>query len=510
MQSWKRFPLKGFDRWWFVAAVLLGGAVFWIARRPPMGDLPQHAAQVELLRDLWSSDPRWGSLVRINYFTPYWVPVSLATILSAFMPIVTSLKVMLTASFFALVASSIALRRDLDGDARLDWLLLPGFFGFAYQYGFYTYLVAAPLGVMFILFSRRFVNNPSPWRAMLMIVVGVALFFSHGLVFLFAVAVGGAMALCADWRQLLLRLTPFLVLGLLALAYLISARLRETSATSGGPVIWGWQWGVWHRILDFPLLVTAASAQDRLLLPVVPLMLLAPWLLGDRFQRRPMALAPLAVILLAWLAAPATAMRTDFLYQRFALFLLPAYVFAFRRPAQPAPPRATAVEIGIAVLCVAFLGTVLVRARHFDEESAPFETVLAAAQPGERALSIVYAPSSDAAHAPYAYHSYPLWYQAERQGFVDFNFAAFLPEVVRFRAGMQPPLPLDVDTFDWKALNASTYRYFFVRHTAPLPPHLFDNDECPVSLVREAGPWMLFERGACRVPPPLTPGSGKS
>src|SRR5450759_1255464 len=135
MRSWKRFPLRGLDRWGFIAAVLLGGAVFWIARRPPMGDLPQHAAQVVLLRDLWSSDPRWSSLVRVNYFTPYWVPVSLATILSAFMPIVTSLKVMLTASFFALVASSIALRRDLEGDSRLDWLLLPGFFGFAYQYG---------------------------------------------------------------------------------------------------------------------------------------------------------------------------------------------------------------------------------------------------------------------------------------------------------------------------------------------------------------------------------------
>ena len=490
--------LPGLSRWGFIATVLLGGAVFWVARRPPMGDLPQHAAQVEMLRDLLSSAPRWGDLVRVNYFTPYWVPVSLATILSTFMPIVTSLKVMLTASFFASVAASIALRRDLDGDSRLDWLLLPGFFGFPYQYGFYTYLVAAPLGLLFILFSRRFVSAPSPWRAALMILVGVALFFSHGLVFLFAVAAGGAMALCSDWRRLLLSLSPFLVLGLLAVAYLISAKLREPSATAHAPVIWGWEWGVWRRVVDFPLLATASTPHDWLLLPVAPLLLLAPWLLGDRFQRHRMALVPLAVILFAWLLAPATAMRTDFLYQRFALFLLPAYVFAFRRSGQPSPRRAAATEIGIALLSVAFLSVVIVRAWNFEKESAPFETVLAAAQPGERALSIVFAPASETVHTAYVYHSYPLWYQAERQGFVDFNFAAFLPEVVRFRPGKEPPLLLDVETFDWKALNASTYRYFFVRHTAPLPPHLFDNDECAVSLVREAGPWMLFERGACR------------
>lgn len=496
-----KFPLQGLSRWWFIATVLLGGAVFWVAKRPPMGDLPQHAAQVQLLRDLMSSAPRWGDLVRVNYFTPYWIPVSIATILSTFMPIVTCLKVMLTASFFAFVAASIALRRDLGGDSRLDWLLLPGFFGFAYQYGFYTYLVAAPLGVLFILMSRRFVNAPSPRRAALVVAVGVSLFLAHGLVFLFAVAAGGAMALCADGRRLPLRLTPFVVLGALAVAYLISARLREFSGTPDAPVVWGWEWGMWHRILDFPLLVTASDPRDWLLLPVAPLMLLAPWLLGDRFQRHRMAFVPLAIVLLAWLVVPSTAMRTDFLFQRFALFLLPAVVFAFRRSGQASPPRAAAVEIGIALLCVAFLGTVIVRAWRFGEESAPFETVLAAAQPGERALSIVFDPSSPSAHTRYAYHAYSLWYQAERQGFVDFNAAAFLPEVVRFRQGKQPPLLLDVATFDWKALNASTYRYFFVRHTAPLPPHLFDNDECTVKLVREAGPWMIFERGACRASP---------
>jgi hypothetical protein len=493
-------PASGLSRWWFVVSVLLGGAIFWVVKRPPMGDLPQHAGQVELLRDLMSSAPRWGDLVHVNYFTPYWVPISLATILSAFVPIVVALKLLLTAAFFAFVAAGVALRREVDGDPRLDWLLLPGFFGFAYHYGFYTFLVAAPLGLLFILFSRRFAMAPTPRRALQMVAVGALLFLSHGLVFLFAVGAGGAMVLWAGRNRLALRLAPFLALGLLALVYLVSARLRESGAAGEDLVDWGWDWGILHRIVEFPMLGATGSWRDLLLAPVVPLMLVAPWLLGGRLQRDGTAFMPLAVILLVWLAAPRAAMRTDFLYERFALFLLPVFAIVFRRSEAVSAARARAAEIGIALLSVAFLSVVLVRAWRFDQESAPFETVLAAARPGERALSVMLDATSDAAHAQYAYHSYPAWYQAERQGFVDFNFAAFLPEIVRFRTGKAPPLPADVEAFDWKALNAATYRYFFVRHTAALPPHLFDNDECAVRLVSEAGPWMLFERGECRTP----------
>ncbi len=43
----------------FICTVLLAGALFWIAPRPPMGDLPQHAGQVALWRDLIKGTSPW-------------------------------------------------------------------------------------------------------------------------------------------------------------------------------------------------------------------------------------------------------------------------------------------------------------------------------------------------------------------------------------------------------------------------------------------------------------------
>ncbi|MDL5400719.1 hypothetical protein QSI00_24450, partial [Escherichia coli] len=41
-----------FFRWLFYGVFLCGGAIFWLAKFPPMADLPQHAGQIMLLHDL--------------------------------------------------------------------------------------------------------------------------------------------------------------------------------------------------------------------------------------------------------------------------------------------------------------------------------------------------------------------------------------------------------------------------------------------------------------------------
>jgi hypothetical protein len=210
-------------------------------------------------------------------------------------------------------------------------------------------------------------------------------------------------------------------------------------------------------------------------------------------------------MVLTWLFVPNEAMRVPYLYERFAIFLLPAYAFAFGPAStERAPVSALPVVSGIAALSAAFMVVIGQRAHRFAAEAAPFETVLAAAEPGERALSIILDAASPASRHEWGYHVYPLWYQAEKGGFVDFNFAQFVPEIVRFRAGREPPLTGNVDDkFEWRRLHASMYRYFFVRSERPLPVHLFDNDECQVHLVARDGPWSLFERANCVAPNPI-------
>jgi hypothetical protein len=299
---------------------------------------------------------------------------------------------------------------------------------------------------------------------------------------------------------------------MLALAYVAIAHATDPLLSAKGTDVigasefdWEWQhsWG-WHRVPSFLVFPLGSALRDHALLPFAALLFAAPLLVGARLAREDRsALAPLAVVLLVGLLAPSVLMRTQYVYHRFALFLLPAYAFAFRprdAGARAGHALRLAGETTVALACCAFLALIALREHRFAAESASFEPVLAAAAPGERALGIVVSPDSPAAHYEYAYHSHPVWYQAERGGFVDFNFAAFLPQIVRFRPDHDPGNRGDVTGGDRPDVDARLYRYFFVRHLSPLPPDFFEGfkgDTCPITLVTQSGPWSLYERHAC-------------
>jgi hypothetical protein len=106
-----------------------------------------------------------------------------------------------------------------------------------------------------------------------------------------------------------------------------------------------------------------------------------------------------------------------------------------------------------------------------------------------------------------AYWHFPLWYQAEKDGFVDFNAAGFLPQVVRYRADRMPTWFAGprfewqhADTFDWARHQGETYRYFFVRTTEPLRHDYFPTGRCAPVLLKSAGKWSLFENANCYSP----------
>jgi hypothetical protein len=425
--------------------------------------------------------------------------------LSFAMPVVMAFKVLLTLAFYLFVFAARRLREEFHGDERLDWLFIPGFFGFALQYGFVPFLIASPLGLLSILRASRFAERPTNAGAAAMVAAGTLLFFSHGLVFLFSVGAAFGMVVLGDKRNRTARtLLPYLLLGLLCVAYYASKRLGDPLIMHGtARVDWEWPepWG-WHRLFAFPMYVMASTPHDPLFFPAVLFMMAAPLLLGLRPNGDRAALVPLAGVAVAWVLVPGEAMFTTYLYHRFALFLLPAVVWATGAPAavsRAASQRTSrAVQAGLALSCWAFLVAFGVRERRFVEESRRFEAVLAAAEPGERAVSLIFDPASEATKHPWAYHGYALWYQAERQGFVDFNFAYYMPEPVRFRPGKATrPYGTGLELFQGRTLEASLYRYYFVRHTAPLPSGLFDGHPCSVSLVREAGDWALFERRSC-------------
>jgi hypothetical protein len=159
------------------------------------------------------------------------------------------------------------------------------------------------------------------------------------------------------------------------------------------------------------------------------------------------------------------------------------------------------------VVCWIFLGLHAERLFAFARESAAFDDVLAATEPGYRALNLIFDPTSAALNGAQAYWHFPMWYQAEKGGFVEFNAAGFLPQVVRYRPERIPPRFAGASfewqyaaTFNWAKDQAGIYRYFFVRTNDPLPPDFFPAGHCKPVLRKSAANWSLFENVNCYVP----------
>ena len=486
-QSHSDGRLTGVERAAFWVTVLFAGATFWISPHPPMADLPQHAGQIVLWHDLLLGVSKWQSLFHVNYFTPYLIGNGLALLLSFVMPVTAALKLLLALSYYAFVAACVLLRCWMGGDRRLDWLFVTGFFGLAYAYGFFPFLIALPIGLLFIALAHRYAGRPTVASGAVLCLTGLALFLSHGLVCLFANATGEALLLIRrrSLGVLVASAGPYGALALPCLLYFL-LRLHDganTLAASANPH-WPGLFSALKHLLLFPIGVPSA---DWLYAPLVPLFLCAPLLLGCRVNwRNKPALVPLSVLLLWFALMPDALMETWFIGARFAVFLLPFYALVFSAPALDAVPSARArpswAALAAPVLCWAFLAIHTERLIAFARESASFDEVLAAAAPGYRANGRVLDIASASTRNLLAYVNFPLWYQVEKSGLVDFNFASFSTAIVRYRDGELP---------------ADGYRYIFVRSTEPLPTTLFADKACKPTLIKSAGSWSLFENVGC-------------
>jgi hypothetical protein len=489
-----------------VALFAIGVTAIWAAPRPEMIDLPQHAAQVALLRDLALGRSPWAGEVHVNLATPYLIGYGLALPLSFVMPAVAALKTLLTMAYAGFIAVCIGIRRELGASRKLDAYYAFSFFGFAYAWGMYTFLVAAPVGLGFIWLCVRYARTGLAKQGLGVAALGLVLLFSHGLIFLFACAIGALLVLvrAAGLRQLVARSWPFWVL-LAACAGLFLVTGQQEAAVDH-------EFGAHFAMGPWPahvrsILANAFDAPYRkwpaLCFPVFAGL---PLLAGCRPDWRAREAVVIAAGALAAVAfGPHYAWSTSMLYERFALFLPPAYAWLLRE--EPPAPGSLALRLQPRLGLLAGLACAALLAQHarlsveFGREQRDFEGLLAAAEPGQRALTLVFDSASEVDGNRDAYLHYALWYQAERRGFVDFNFAAFHPQIARFRPGHFPPLDeflaQDPSQFAWRANGGDRYRYFFVRSAGPPPASLFAGAPCAPVQIAGAGKWRLYERRAC-------------
>jgi hypothetical protein len=503
---------RGRDLLIVVAAALLATIPVWIPTFPPMTDLPQHAAQVALLREMLQPGFPYAASFHINWFTPYLFGYLLVYSLVPLVGMVTACKIVISIALAAVPIATAVVMTETGSDRRWALLAIPAMYAFPYHWGFLNFLVAAPLGLLFVSLALRQARQPTVAGAIALGVTINLLFFCHAMICLFFGGVAGCILLLNSR-------TPWMAIRqLLPLASVIPIMIGWGTRTLANPLaqrptMWdlnwfttdepyyfrnaswahaGWGWGRTAGLLP-RLLGTLPGVLPTL---VGLALFLLPFAAGARLSRRLTVWVPFLLCLATLLFVPGVLFGTDYTFQRFTVFALPLFLLTLEQPSGHVWPRWT--WPACALLVAGWIGVVSLHAVQYEREAAGFEEILARMEPGQRAISFAYERDSDSAIAPSFLH-YPSWYAALKQGVVDPSFAGTHVQVVLYRPEAQPMARLwgfewAPGMFDWDLFGGSQYRYFVARAPRDMGLRMFRNATCPIRLVHHVNHWWLYEK----------------
>lgn len=514
------------NKYLWTFCVTWAALVIFIADYPPLIDLPQHAGQIRLLIDYLQGDFNQGSTFTVNFFTPYLLGYSIAAVLGLLLPVIVSIKVVLACGFIAYILALVKLRAEFDGDPRLDWLFIPSYFGFSWHWGLMTFVLSAALGIIFLLYAYRYSQKASLKLALTLLLVGILLFFSHGLMFIFCVFIGAVMILKSH------RLTfknyliywPFLVLFSLCLSYSFYIYTIELQYPSEPQAV-AWRYSIkrFFNIINYitgSVSGTDSGADTIIFWPYTLLLFTLPYLLTckirDNFDTR---VIPFIIVMLSVYFLPMYGLKTAFLYQRFTLFILPFYALCFYRDNTAlvattnnlalaesigATTSGTSSRVSVSICLVAlltlfFLSTISKRLYDFNAESADFVQLLKRVPEHKKLLSIVYEKQSEAAANSLAYTHFGAWYQALHGGVAYTNHAIYVPQIFRFNVNAIPTglnfINWNPELFNVNEAHLEHYDLILIRQlTAPV----LVNKYCQLNLSDHVGKWYLYDISNCQ------------
>jgi hypothetical protein len=254
----------------------------------------------------------------------------------------------------------------------------------------------------------------------------------------------------------------------------------------------GWGWGRTAGL--FPRLL---GVRPGALATMFGLALFAlPFAAGQRVTRRPTRWIPVAVCALVLLLAPGFLFGTEFVYQRFTVFVLPLFLILLE-PRQTRPtPRWTWLACG--GLAAAWIAVASTNAMRYQSEAAGFDEILAHMEPEQRALAFTFERDSETMITPPFLH-YGAWYSALKQGVTDPSAASTHAVPVFYRPEWRPrarPAAFEwiPQQFDWPPFHGEQYRYFIARASSDAGPWMFRHATCNTRLVYHVNHWWLYER----------------
>jgi len=495
---------RGAQSFWiaFAAVSLVALAPLWSVDFLPLTDLPQHEAQVSMLRQ-WR-DPECGYPIdfEIRWFSPYWLTYALAWALAGLFEIPVAFRILLSATVVGTAWVTARRLRELGGDPWWALACLPLAYGSPTSWGFVSFVVAAPFVLLLLGPGFRHARSPTVRSGLALGLGCAALFYVHVLALLFAGLVLTAIIAAAapSPRAFLARAAPLALALPLPLAW-----WWQASGAVGAPigrVLW---LGGLSRLTELPILLTAVP-DARLAALALALPLLALAATRPRATRELARWAPFAVTAAIVLAAPNFLFGTAYLAPRFAIFLAPTLLFALDRGPERAGSRRA--RWAVAATALALLAVVEIRFLGMAREGAGLAEVLAAAPPGRRLLYLAFDRGSRwSPEAPFLHSG--MRYAARGCGVAERSFAREFQLPVGYRPGRATPLPRLLEymphRFRWDEHGGDGYDLFLMRSAAEPNVVKVAGAAGRLAPLAHAGRWWLYvnaARGAAPAPVP--------
>ncbi len=508
-------PKHHAEKYLFLLACLLSMLPVWLAHFPPMVDLPQHAAQIALFLNLHDASFPFAPLFDTNLFTPYLLGYSVIAVFTPVLGIVAASKLVISLALAAFPLATRYFLRAAGADPYWAWLVFPVLYGFSYQWGFINFLVAAPIGLLFLGLVWQQQKQPNLRSTLLMICLLYLLFFSHALI----LALFGGIAALYWWCSTQ-RVKEFLHLAwplLTPLPLLIVwVAVNQAHPMSKLPIEWDLSWFStvdsyyvflaswvnpqhveWGRINGFiPRLL---GVRPAVIMTVFGLVLFSlPLLAGYRITTSRTRLIPLGVIVIVLLFVPSLFFGVAFVFQRFTFLALPLFLLMLDAPRGATHPYQQWLGWLAPVIAFAWIAFMSSNALQFNKDAEGFEAILAKMAPGKRALSMIFERDDSHSIAPTFVH-FAAWYSALKSGVTDPSFAVTQVQPITYQSGQRPTVGIQgfewfPQKFDWQYHAGRQYDYFVARAPVDHGVYLFREATCGIELLAHEGHWWLYHR----------------
>ena len=491
---------------------------FWVARYPPMTDLPFHAAETSIFRHYFDASWHFREQFELH---PMSVPYVSSYLLGAFFMLffspVTAVKMATVLMLSALPLGLATLAWGMRKSPLLGMAALPFVWCDLTHWGFVNFVSALGMFAAAVGLAIRVVDRPTTRSRVALSLVLVLLFFTHVFRFPFAIAavVGAGVVLFPVTRRLRPLALPLVpALSLFAIFWWVRPPVLGGSM---GPLVIHPERADEIRtalVNGFSDAREMASAQAYLrVLALVAALSLAFG--ASRLRQRSRSewgfvalstIAPLAsAIVFLWLyfTLPMEIGLWWYVYPREVTAA--AFVSLACLPDLPRSKIARAFIVG--ALGVASLGVTHVVADNyaqFGKATADFEAITERIPKSPKLLYLVFDHSGTRrTNTPFIH--LPAYVQAEKGGWLSFHFAIWGATPAVYRSGegavVPPPVPLrwewTPEKFDVKK-NGAFFDWFLVRAMSS-PDHLLLPDPS-IQRVAHVGTWWLYERVEARAP----------